>query len=587
MPIKLIRIASIQLTIGISVISIFKAPQLYAQNTEVESYLDAGCEAVEQADIMKAVRLFQSAVDACNSEADGGLLHAQSLSFLAIILNEQGNFGQAEVVIRRALAIVEGHAELEAASFVYVDVLARIKRRAGKPDEAEALENKSKELQQAFSKKPSGVIVAVLTLVQFAKLYGALGHHSDAEPLLRLGLVVSKVQLGDDHIYTGVCNLLIAQSLSAQSRHEIAVPFYLAAQAIFQKTKGEGELQSITATEGLAVSLNSLGRVQQAEALLRKTIARRKELQGKESPEVAKGLFLLSATLIAQNKFEDAMDHARQAMEIVLKTYGPKHLIAAIYMKHYGVLCHSAGKLDVAQDYLERSLAIHEQQLGADAPAVADILSSLALVSEFNDNGSVKDFLHGSERTRMLWERVVAIQEKALGQDHPDTRQALEFLAHCYSFGFKPDVQVKVRKRLVESDERISNVSADVRCKHLSSLVSALGQQKKYSEAEPYAELAIRIQEAAFGRDYQKLPTSLSQLAWIYCEQGKYTLAEPLYKRSLQLFEKLTSADVMETIEQTQIMTTYATLLRKLKRVEEANKLELQIESIRKRVRDQ
>ena len=62
----------------------------------------------------------------------------------------------------------------------------------------------------------------------------------------------------------------------------------------------------------------------------------------------------------------------------------------------------------------ERSLAIWEKALGKDHPDVANSLNNLAAL--YYAQGKY-------EQAEPLYERSLAIDEKALGKDHPDTKQ--------------------------------------------------------------------------------------------------------------------------------------------------------------------
>ena len=68
----------------------------------------------------------------------------------------------------------------------------------------------------------------------------------------------------------------------------------------------------------------------------------------------------------------------------------------------------------------ERALAIREKALGPDHPDVAKSLNNLALL--YRAQGAY-------ERAGPLYERALAIREKALGPDHPHTKMARENLA--------------------------------------------------------------------------------------------------------------------------------------------------------------
>ncbi len=67
---------------------------------------------------------------------------------------------------------------------------------------------------------------------------------------------------------------------------------------------------------------------------------------------------------------------------------------------------------------------------------------------------------------------------------------------------------------------------------------NTLYQQGRYSEAEPYAKVALKLGTQEFGPSEPTTATFLNDLALIYNAQGRYAEAEPLYQRSLATLEK-------------------------------------------------
>src|SRR5207253_2756919 len=78
------------------------------------------------------------------------------------------------------------------------------------------------------------------------------------------------------------------------------------------------------------------------------------------------------------------------------------------------------GDFAVARPRFERALAIQEEALGPDHPDTATIVNKFA---EMLYNRGELDI------ARPLSERALAIREKALGPDHPDTATSLYTLA--------------------------------------------------------------------------------------------------------------------------------------------------------------
>jgi tetratricopeptide (TPR) repeat protein len=96
-----------------------------------------------------------------------------------------------------------------------------------------------------------------------------------------------------------------------------------------------------------------------------------------------------------------------------------------------------------AEPLYKRSLAIRENALGADHPAVAIDLNNLATL--YNNQGRYAD-------AEPLYKRALAIEEKALGPDHPDVASFLSNMASVYLSQDRSTEAIPIIRRLI--DER-------------------------------------------------------------------------------------------------------------------------------------
>ena len=95
-----------------------------------------------------------------------------------------------------------------------------------------------------------------------------------------------------------------------------------------------------------------------------------------------------------------------------------------------------------------------------------------------------------------LYQRALAILEKALGPEHPDVATSLNNLAGSTT----PKASTRRPSRSIER--------------------------------------ALAIKEKALGPEHPDVATSLNNLAGLYRDQGQYAKAEPLYQRALAIAEK-------------------------------------------------
>ncbi|WP_292761209.1 tetratricopeptide repeat protein, partial [Nostoc sp. NOS(2021)] len=61
--------------------------------------------------------------------------------------------------------------------------------------------------------------------------------------------------------------------------------------------------------------------------------------------------------------------------------------------------------------------------------------------------------------------------------------------------------------------------------------------QGRYSEAEPLYKKALELRQRLLGEEHPDVASSYNNLAGLYHSQGRYSDAEPLYKKALSIAE--------------------------------------------------
>ncbi len=82
---------------------------------------------------------------------------------------------------------------------------------------------------------------------------------------------------------------------------------------------------------------------------------------------------------------------------------------------------------------------------------------------------------------------------------------------------------------------------------------------------------ALAVDKRVFGAEHSAVATDLNNLARLYSDQDKYSEAEPLYVRSLQILKQSLGPHHLNT---QRVRQNYADLLRAMGRNEEAKQLE-------------
>jgi tetratricopeptide (TPR) repeat protein len=192
------------------------------------------------------------------------------------------------------------------------------------------------------------------------------------------------------------------------------------------------------------------------------------------------------------------------------------------------------GAYSEARPHCERALAIRERVLGPDHPDTAVSLSHLAVLLRTQGD------LTGA---RPLNERALAIREKVLGPDHPDTAVSLNNLAFLLEdqgdfTGARPlyERALAISERVLGADHHDTAVS-------LNNLAFLLETQSDPTAARPLYERALAIREKVLGADHPDTAVSLNNLAFLLETQGDFTGARPLYERALAISERVLGAD--------------------------------------------
>jgi len=195
---------------------------------------------------------------------------------------------------------------------------------------------------------------------------------------------------------------------------------------------------------------------------------------------------------------------------------------------------YSQGRYQEAIPVARRLLAINEKALGPDHPNVATSLNDLAVLYD-----SLGDYA----RAEPLFKRSLAIYEKALGPDHPRVATSLNNLAGLYdSLGDYPRAEPLYKRSLANFEKALGteHPSVATSLNNLGLLYYSLGD---YQRAEPLYKRCLVIREKALGPDHPSVATGLNSLASLYHSLGDYARAEPLYKRSLAIREKALGPD--------------------------------------------
>jgi tetratricopeptide (TPR) repeat protein len=271
--------------------------------------------------------------------------------------------------------------------------------------------------------------------------------------------------------------------------------------------------------------------------LVRAVAAARAEGDAREP--MLRALIEAMAAVYPANAYNDAdsWPRARRLDALALAVLGGdapplkgKEEQAAELLNRLGSYRHGAlAAYAQARPLYERALAIREKVLGAEHPDTVLSLNNLALLLHTQGD---------NEGARPLYERALAIREKALGPEHPSTATSLNNLALSLHDQGELAAARPLYERALAIREKVLGAEHPDTANSLNNLASLLQAQGDYSGARPLYERALAIREKVLGPEHPDTATSLSNLAVLLRKIGNTAEAGPLFERAIAIGEK-------------------------------------------------
>ena len=190
---------------------------------------------------------------------------------------------------------------------------------------------------------------------------------------------------------------------------------------------------------------------------------------------------------------------------------------------------YERGTYEEAIKVAQQALALAERMLGPDHP---DTLSGV------NDLGVFYQAQGRMGEAEPLLKRAVAGREKALGPEDPATLMSIDFLGSLYLALGRYGEAEPLLKRAVATCEKTLEQDHPVMILSVNNLGVLYLKEGRYGEAEPLLKRGLAGYEQGLGPDHPATLRSVNNLAVLYQGQGRYIEAEPLLKRALAGYEK-------------------------------------------------
>jgi len=305
-----------------------------------------------------------------------------------------------------------------------------------------------------------------------------------------------------------------------------------------------------------------LGKLDQADSLMRSALDERKSLFGDDSRQVAESLVALGLLRADQAKLDDAERLVRQGLDMSKRHLPPNHpdvakataalgkvledrgtydqaiqvLDEAVRLQSTGAavtpeLASSlselanthfyAGQYDTSEALNQRVLGMNRQLYGDRHPLVADTLINL---------GAVKFELGHYEEAEVFDRQALDIDRAFYGNEHPETASALTILGRTLVAENRYSEATDLLQQALAIQERVYGKVHPRVASALNELGKVALQEGKLDDAEAYFRRMVDIEKSVFGDKHYLVATALSNLGSVYMERKEYTRAEEIFR---------------------------------------------------------
>ena len=182
-----------------------------------------------------------------------------------------------------------------------------------------------------------------------------------------------------------------------------------------------------------------------------------------------------------------------------------------------------------AEPIYRHALAIRERHLGPEHPDTGTTVHNLAILQR-----DIGNFVEAEQ----LYRRALTIRERHLGPEHSYTANTYSNLANLYLAQRRYREAEPLYRRALTIREHHFDPHHPDSDDQLHTLANCCVTQGRYKEAELLYQRILAIREQRLGPLHYRTANILNNLAVLYLSQGRYAEAEPLYRRVLVMREQ-------------------------------------------------
>ncbi len=269
-----------------------------------------------------------------------------------------------------------------------------------------------------------------------------------------------------------------------------------------------------------------LGKLDQADTLLKLSLSARQAIHGREHSDIAQNLVGLGMVKNARAEYDSAQALVARGLAMSKRLLPPGHPAIARASAQLGQVLQESGDYDAAIAVLDSGVRLQTVSSVA-TPELSATLTELANVHFYKGNYAVSDTLN---------RRVLEIDRRIYGPRHPSVANDLINLgAIQFEFGKFTEAERYYREALAITRPWYGDNHPSTAA-NLTMLGRALVSQQRLDEGASVLQEAVAINERAFGPVHPRVASALNELGRVAQQQGRLDEAETNFRRMEQIY---------------------------------------------------
>ena len=383
---------------------------------------------------------------------------------------------------------------------------------------------------------------------------------AEFETLLRAYLMTQEAKLGREDLRVAHTLRELGVSLRITGRLEEAEEILKRSVAI-ETTVDRDDVEVAIVLHELGVCVRDAGRLEEAQKVLRRSLAIKEAKLGREHHQVANTLRSIGECVRQAGRLAEAEELLRRCLVIEEAKLGREDLRLAYTLHSLGICVRQTGRLEVAEECLRRCVVIWEAKLGRQDLQVAYTLHQLGVC--VRQAGRLEEAEEMLRRCQVIW-------ETKLGQDNLQMAYTMRELGICMQdAGRLEEAEGLLRRCLVISEAKLGRQDLQV-AYTLHKMGVCVRQAGRLKEAEELLRRCLVIQEAKLGRKDLQVAYTLHELGTYVRQAGRLEEAEELLRRCCVVWEAKLGGEALHVAH---TLHQLGVCVRQVGRLEEAEKL--------------